>query len=38
MLCWRGESDPESAIKANLQKIEAETGLYPQTGGLRGLL
>ena len=25
-----GESDPESAIKANLQKIEAETGLYPK--------
>ena len=24
-----GTSDPESAIKANLQKIEAETGLYP---------
>lgn len=30
MLLEGGESDPESAIKANLQKIEAETGLYPK--------
>ena len=30
VMLLEGESDPESAIKANLQKIEAETGLYPK--------
>ena len=38
VMLLEGESDPESAIKANLQKIEAESRPVPPTGGLRGLL
>lgn len=30
MMLLEGQEDPESEIKANLQKIEAETGLYPK--------
>ncbi len=33
LMLWNNVDDPENAIKANLQKIEAETGLYPRLGG-----